>query len=425
MRKNKSSNLIDGVLILFIILITLTGGNTISNIVEINIFVFTALLYIFKNKHKGRIKKNSIVLLTLGICLYLLIDVAYLYNVRGTVGYICILLCMFELINCELKEDFIKKIIKYMNIYCIIVALSIIITSVYSDLLFKNFSFLIPENDLIQITKEYAKGYISGLAVGKAYAAFIMNIGIALTIPSLIADKKIKKRSMILLIIYFIGLMLTGKRTLFVVPIISVFALLIINKNNAKVSKIALFTFIALILLVIVINFIPSARVVIQRFVEDADDLETFNNRNYMWNNALKMYHNKPLMGYGINTYRTYITNIGVMKIMHAHNIYFQLLGETGIIGISLFMILFISGLVKNLKLIRDDKVCENKHYLSILNTTMYLQLLFLIYGLTGNDLYTFSQLFVYFLALAIMISIQYIVKLEKNKMNEENGSEE
>ncbi|MBR3134850.1 MAG: O-antigen ligase family protein [Clostridia bacterium] len=421
MKKVSFSNFIEFIIIVLIILITLTGGSIFNNLVEVNIFLLTTLLFVFINDHKGKLKKNGLIILSIGIGIYLLIDVVYMYHIVGTLGYISIFFCMIELMNCSIKVEFLSKIVKWIYIYCIVVGISIILGSINHSIILDTFSFMIPKDLIIQMEYEYSKGYISGIAVGKAFGAYIMNIGIATVISRISLEKKINIKTIIPLGIFIIALMLTGKRVLAIIPIVATIALLFVNIKSIKKSRIVTMILIGIILAFFIVRFVPSTQIVIKRFIEDADDLETFNNRDTMWYYSLKMFNNKPIIGYGINTYRTFLRNNGVVErlIMNGHNMYLQLLGETGIVGSILFFVLFIMALFKNYKLLKNELIIKNKRCYRLLNFSMYIQILFLIYGITGNNMHTYSQIFTYFFALTIVINCENKVKIENNMIKE------
>jgi len=84
--------------------------------------------------------------------------------------------------------------------------------------------------------------------------------------------------------------------------------------------------------------------------------------RFLLWKVGFDLFKMKPIFGHGIanfneayNLYKIYPYNI-IPQYVHPHNIYIQLLCETGIIGFLLFAFLIISRFVKMLKLFNSNR---------------------------------------------------------------------
>jgi O-antigen ligase len=68
--------------------------------------------------------------------------------------------------------------------------------------------------------------------------------------------------------------------------------------------------------------------------------------RVYMWQAALRMIHERPLLGHGVNTfmanYLAYWVG-GEQQPRYAHNCYLQIAAETGVIGLAAFSAMIVS----------------------------------------------------------------------------------
>jgi hypothetical protein len=91
-------------------------------------------------------------------------------------------------------------------------------------------------------------------------------------------------------------------------------------------------------------------------------------------------------LGNGINT-------IDLLFGDCTHNIYIQLLAELGILGYWVVVFWFIGNLIDSIK-----NYLSNKNVYNILS--LFFQLLFLLYGLTGNPFYSSSFLWLYLLGI-------------------------
>ena len=124
------------------------------------------------------------------------------------------------------------------------------------------------------------------------------------------------------------------------------------------------------------------------------------------------MFEEKRITGKGLNTYNYYIKNRGYrvktkwnqtgIWNYNAHNIYYQVLGESGIIGIVLFADFLIYNMYNTIKLIFKIGKKNNKNK-RLLLFSLYIQLLIVTYGITGNPLYSPYQFIFYIIAINIL----------------------
>ena len=89
-----------------------------------------------------------------------------------------------------------------------------------------------------------------------------------------------------------------------------------------------------------------------------------------------------------------------------AHNIFYQLLGETGIIGTFLFLCVCAITLYIFFRLYRKKNVLE-KFDLALLFVGSCFVILTLVYGLTGNVIYYTNQIMFFFLGISISVNLQ------------------
>ncbi len=103
------------------------------------------------------------------------------------------------------------------------------------------------------------------------------------------------------------------------------------------------------------------------------------------------MFRSRPVFGCGYGTFKT-LTGWP----WNGHNGYLQLLGETGIIGVTLFLTVMITALVRAFSHLRMVKAPINYITLNVL-------LLSMLYGITGNVFHTTSQIIPIFFALSVL----------------------
>ena len=152
---------------------------------------------------------------------------------------------------------------------------------------------------------------------------------------------------------------------------------------------------------------IPSLNTLLNRFTSFEGD-DTANGRVYLWAHALRMFRERPFLGYGYGSYNKYASNQGVILTKsrvwesHAHSIYYQMLGEIGIIGLSVFIILNLTAIAMAIYLYKRRNRLSRRGcgYLFIgINIVVFV----LVYGLTGNIIYYTNQIMVYLWGLGLL----------------------
>ena len=181
-----------------------------------------------------------------------------------------------------------------------------------------------------------------------------------------------------------------------VVALICAYYLFKPEKRMTRSFKILLASAVGLIVLYLLSFSVPEISAIFERFSHIGSDEES-NTRFMMWALALKNFKENPLIGIGWNGYKYqfyhFLYNPTVRAeryaYLNAHNVYLQLLCETGILGFLIFMSGAIELFVRTLKLlkknIRDSFSIGSKGTIFFVLT---MQIFFWLYSLTGNCLY-------------------------------------
>lgn len=224
--------------------------------------------------------------------------------------------------------------------------------------------------------------------------------------------KKKKKRTGILLLAFMLlsllSLLLTGKRA----HLLFVIAVLIITYYVANPDKIVQRSFKlmmilagAIILLSFTLEYIPELSFVFERLKDSGTDKASLL-RFLMWGRALDMFSQHPIFGVGWFGFKY---DSGLSELTGAtagcHNIYLQLLCETGIVGFTICMFPIVYSLyrtIKNLKIVHNKKSFLKERI--ALATSFAIQLFVIMYGMTGNSIFD-ATFFFYSVAVAINLS--------------------
>ena len=407
MNQKEKVDFFDYLIIIIICLILFSGSSMLSFykyylIIALSILVFFSSIKNLKVSFFIKPKYNYLLII---INLYLLFSIFISFNKKGSLEYVFFFL-LNSIIVLFLRKDksFFLKLLKGIKISSIIVAISIFCTVVNKNFMFSYMPFLLPKNmgSLLVYKNELVNGNYSGIMFERAYAATGITLGISIVIAEIIMSKKIKKNNVLTLSILFLALFSTGKRMLLLINFFNFLFSFLLNNPTRKDNFIKILQMFILLFFVVIIsiNIFPSLGRVFERFTNSSNNTIETRSANY-WQYCIRMFKSKPLFGYGINSFTLYVSDfVAKSDIYNAHNIYFQLLGETGIVGVSLFLITFLSIFKNSIKFLKKSTNEEDKY---IVNTIIIFQLVFLIYGLSGNTLYYYSQLLFLFIAISML----------------------
>ena len=306
---------------------------------------------------------------------------------------------------CVIFSDFSKTFYYYfMKIFKIL--FWVFIFSMFLEALLPNVFFLIfgfasfGDAEMRALT---SGGAIAGLAFEKAYAAFICNLGLGVIFAEFVAQRSYKY--VIQSILVMIALMMTGKRTLFIIPIVALLIYVMLFSKNNKFIKLAGVGLGISAFIIIAYTIIPEASLIIDRIINSGGDV--LSGRENFWNYAMDMFHQNPFFGRGFMSFNDFVFNQGFRYYgerwnYQAHNVYIQLLGETGIIGCGVIIILIVILIIKAISLAKSTS-----NFWDVL--LVYWIMLFGIYSLTGNTLYYPCQLIILIVSILLISNVKKI----------------
>lgn len=207
-----------------------------------------------------------------------------------------------------------------------------------------------------------------------------------------------------------IALLLTSKRAhlLFgIATLIIVYYIVNPEKRIQKSFKLMMAAVVTLVGLNFLIDYIPDIAKVFERFQTAGSDNASLL-RLLMWERAQSIFNEHPLVGIGWYGFR-YQSGLSASTGAAAgcHNIYLELLCETGMIGFCVYAFAMAYSLIMTLRNISFVHNSENeglKHMKWALASSFAIQFFVILYGLTGNPIYDATFCF-YAVAVAINIS--------------------
>lgn len=283
-------------------------------------------------------------------------------------------------------------IIKVFYCFSLCFLLCTYLQVIFPDIINYINQLLLQTEELLYNNQARISGAYYGITSSNFLNAFFISIFEATMYAKIQTTEKAQYKNFILYVIGLGAIFLSGKKSIILANILTLlicFAILEKNKIEYLIKKFFGYFVLGTIILLLINTRIPLLDNIIST-IASTDDIS--NGRLEMFETAWISIRENLWLGKGFGaTYRLYSQGM--------HNIYIQLLYEIGIVCTILFVIFFVCKLANNFKYIGKVYSTESRY---ILNFSLYIQLVFLIYGLSGNALFYYSTLLIYFISLSI-----------------------
>lgn len=322
-----------------------------------------------------------------------------------------IVVCLIMLFTCSLSYKWLKSAPKVMFLIGFPNVLATILFFINDGLYQKFVSFAY--HGYQNGTSNGLYGYHAALADHYSQNGTYISI-VFITIVAVflsIYRNREKKIYLFLCVMSAIGLLLTTKRAHLIFSVIAI--VILYYALNPKQIFTRTFKLIAILMVLlfafnIAASVVPALADTFGRISSMGDDVQS-TSRLVMWGFAFDYFKQNPIMGIGWYGFR-YRNILGYASSSSGcHNIYFELLCETGIIGFSVFLICAISSLIRSFKNLSLDSK-SNGIYRTPLAVSLVIQMFVIMYGMTGNALYDTTF---YFYIIAVMINLTYEIHKE------------
>ncbi len=262
-----------------------------------------------------------------------------------------------------------------------------------------------------------ARDYRSGFTAHYSTNSIYLSLGLTCWICGLVGcRRRLRGEDILIGSLLMLALLLTTKRGPLIATVVAI-SLCYLCANREKITGTALkatvVVLVAAVSVSILAALVPSVQATLERFAELFVD-ETGNGRSELYDCAWDMYHASPLLGNGWGSYGKYVstTSLGAMyeeigfTSMSAHNVYLQLLAETGILGLVLFAAPAFATLLFAIRRSRahDDPMPYGDSF--CLWACLGIQIFFLVYCLSGNPLYDPQCYVPYFISITVVLAI-------------------
>lgn len=387
-----------------------------SNITCILSILVSELVLFTINNDSKRFKKYYYVFFVIATLLFLMLINNYYFKEAREVRVItyCLYLFLpFILYKCKnLIPDFLFVIKLFLIEHLIFTYIAIFFKSFYKENIL---SFVCSNRSSCSASGNYFHGYIPGLTSHFSTNAIYLSIASLLYFSMYLIDGK-KKKSLIMYIISMIALFTTGKRFHIIAIVIISVIMILYNRNKIKKKNVAntfmyimIIIILALLVFVKLSEYIPELNNIIVRTQNLIDKDDLLNNRGNLISLASKLWENNYLFGNGWGYFSYQYSILYNYYYLDAHNVFFQLLCEVGIVGLSFYLIIIFRVLRNTFSTIDSFPDFDNTKKTMVFFSLGY-QLFFILYSFTGNPLYD-AQCYVLF-----FMSIGFILYLKKER---------
>ena len=247
----------------------------------------------------------------------------------------------------------------------------------------------------------FRSGYLVGFSFQTAVVAFYCSIFIGINTSYFLCFKNenSKLKNIFLLAGSFLALIIiffTSKRSFIIYALFLIFFLCYFFYRGHRIKIIAYSSFFSIVIYEMFVNTHAG-----QRMIERSKGDSLTTGRNILIDRMIGYFWNRPIIGNGLASTLTLITDHA-----NGHNIYIQILSETGILGFMLLIPFFIINIIENFKGLKNN--FENNRKCFVFCSCLCIQVIFLLWGFTGNPLYDVYPLLVYMTSVGIVWSMKY-----------------
>ena len=368
-------------------------------------FIFLSAVFTLLN---NPIQKKAISILMILIYFVLIVS-------KASFTYLLFFGGILVMVAVGIKSKYIEFFARTVNFFCCLQIIGMLVCKflpqVYIHLFLPAFS------GVDYYSKLYDSIMMGGTNIGftcqNAHFAGFMVLGIANRI-CLYKDNKryLKFRTTVYLILSVFGLYLSGKRAhfgfCFLALLITYYYMVYLKgKNNSRLNRaVGLITISSAGFFCLwIVSFLVEGTLINEIFdtigsLGDSN-VDVTTGRVDFWLVAIQLFKSNPILGIG---WKKFFELKFYGQSYDVHNIYLQLLCETGIIGTMIFVLFFIVFIRKTLKIIRNRNTEASSKRIAILS--LFYQIFFLLYGITGNPLYDSSYYKFYFILAAFINGI-------------------
>lgn len=416
-------NIIPAVFCFFLCLISTTStlinyiipDSKIRNLL-LCISVLIEIYWIIKNKWT---KKELGVLIYLGLlAIFPLVHIGGGWSEYNSLYYITSLLLIMLIMGGMWKTTLSFKVMYSMYFFY---AMCTILFRFMPDFYKETIVNLFPDTKS-RLIAMYNNNCMPGMTSHYSTNGMFLATGFLMAFLFWMISKEKKKRKAFIVFSFLCALLLTGKRAHLLFSVTAVYAVYWIVTMSTKGKnyinrfiKVAGIVLIGILIVFFVLPAIPALSTTLLRIQNSLVEGDIDNGRFLIWDVAFGEFKKSPILGIG---WKEFATTYGFALLRKetaydVHNVYLQLLCETGLFGFTLYSVWFITLLQKGIKQVKEvvtDAKATQQEQFAICFALGY-QIFFLLYCITGNPLYDKMTYFPYFLSCGITLYFEKNIK--------------
>lgn len=339
---------------------------------------------------------------------------------RGMIQYyvmIVFMLCTFR------SVDWIRTWIKWTKIYALIHAFATVFFYLFQNLYrpFANAAF--SGKDLDSVLKQFGYGWMPGICKNVSANGMVLSICFLVFFCSFFFKKRKSLPEWADCAVILFALFLTCKRSPLAACIISIAMVYLAverSRNSViKLLKLCGWGILAAIAYVVLAQFIPA----LWNIVLKSEELATksnglLNGRSSLWDLAINMFRESPVFGKGYCAYEAY-AEASDLNTTSAHNYYLQVLAELGVVGLLMYIWVFVVGCVSAVRtIIRTTEEWKR----NAVGAALAIQIFTIVYSVTATSMMYYYILIPYFLSCAVVRAIAYDNYMKQSQVSQGNG---
>lgn len=342
---------------------------------------------------------------------YIYLCINSLLNLPDSMRYILLFSVGYLIIKRNMTDSDFSQIFSICKVVGCCESFSVLIQYFFPNVFYKfakYWFYYSNQYEQVEYLGKWCKQY-SGLFYEVSYAAVIISVCIVIYFVDLmiIPKKSNKMFSMFMISLSYIAIILTGKRSfMLLLPVVLVLLYVLYVREHLKVIHI-IFVFLGICFLCIKSENIFNLVEKILNKGSNNGGIQ-LSERGDFWALALNMFSENPILGTGLNSFDLKFNLSGIRNIKYdfagAHNIYIQLLGETGLLGVFFYFGAIYTSFFRGLK-----AVLINKNIGSIMWISLAIGMILLLYGLSGNVIYQPQEAILLFLCISSYQRLQQI----------------
>ena len=369
---------------------------------------FIYIVFIYKQK----LVIPKFVIPMLFFCFYLMINII----IGGSIAYASAFIINIILLICLTNTSTFSNLAlsKVLTIYSSIHLLFTIFVATIPESIVNNiFAYILGSNYWSNWDWRVRQNSNVGITTQPGNNALYLTILLAILTTQIITYNKDRKNMKILycgcFMLTFIGIALTNKRASLILNILTVLIIfLLYKKSNSfkykNILKIYCCLLLGIVLFVILFKRTDIFTGIIAKnsLLKDSNDIT--NGRLALWHYALDKFYEHPVFGVGLKSIYNTLS-------MDVHNVYLQLLAETGIIGFVIFTIALFAFTIKPLIEFKNLKYTIRYDHLKSIIIGLYLIIYLILYGAISNIFIDYIPLTIFMCSVSMANSYRFMEK--------------